>query len=155
MPYFPSQGLDPFGGLHPALLSSHAPGLDLADPSRLFSYTQSNLALSSYPWFPQSNTDTSTRLPKLEPIDTVQPTTHINSSSGLPTPSPEPPKEAAFPPSVSSPQISMSSLNSFYNSIYTKSAVQGLQLPTSPFPRLPPYALPSSLQINRPVPVLL
>ncbi|XP_059080933.1 transcription factor sox-3-like [Tigriopus californicus] len=146
LPYLPSSALDPFNTLHQTFISnpSHQSPFDLAvaaDKSRsMFSSPvtggSSTVSSSQYPWFGctsmgmANTTTTPTYETKLNHDVMGGSLSHgsISPPASMPTPSPEAKSSSSahdlFNPGLlptSSPQ-GASSLNSFYNSFYNKSA---------------------------------
>ena len=168
MPYLPSTALDPFNPLHQTFISSPssqspfdsaaAQAAAAADKSRqnlLSSYGQA--MASQYPWFSSttgSTTSTSSPIATMSDIMSSGGTSGtISPPASMPTPSPE------AKPDVSSPSVSAShvppsssaatsSLNSLYNSFYSKSGLNpmhpGMGIPTpSTLASFSPYHPPS------------
>ena len=155
LPYLPSSALDPFNPLHQTFIStpSAQSPFDLAaaaDKQRsLLSSSQYN---SQYPWLSTSTSAAvSTSQPSSVTATSTSPydmkinsegqntTTHALSSTGgsisppasMPTPSPEAKHEPVTTPSMNThfpAPPTTSSLNSFYNSFYSKSMVPGMSM---------------------------
>ena len=154
---------------------------DLASSERnrlLQTYSQQTLGMPGYPWLPTPKLE-SVPLTKLPAIPSSEPSfdtskimhttsmfdissqiskvsssdslTNSSGSVGESTPSPDHTKERLSPISPNPSQASSSSLNSFYNSLYTTPSMFP-STPSSNQLMLPPYPLD---QLRRPVPVLL
>ena len=147
LPYLPSTALDPFNPLHQTFISSPSAQspFDLAaaaDKQRsLFSASSYASPMSQYPWFGSTSSAVASTASPTTTTAAQQGITssaydmkltpdsgNISPPASMPTPSPEAKHDigssSAF--AANAPITSSSSLNSLYNSFYTKSAAAGL-----------------------------